>query len=409
MDELMRTFAIIAVGALMVSVGWAAPETGKPWTAPAAGVEFVWVPSANLWASKFEITNREFRNFRPVHDSGAVREYALTGDRQPVVQVSCEDAVGFAEWLTESDRSQGHISEEQYYRLPSAEEWLAMAGCNDGRTYPWGEAWPPEGANCADASTPIAHPLNLVDYQDGHPVTSDVDESEGNANGVHGMGGNVAEWVSKWYTGKRRRRTVRGGSWRMNKPAYMDCAFRNGFKPDFRTDSIGIRLVLAGPPALDIDPRIVLGALGGIVFIISGFYGVRFLRKNMRRVKVAPDLPEPLPAAPTPSSLPQQDSGTSTTVLPPASRRDEQVAFADAPRHTPLGKNRTQAIDREQSDTQAPPEPLAPPEIGVAKSMDDTQERDKSIVASILEIRRQSQPREAEKGGLAPKLPKKRK
>lgn len=364
----------------------AAPVAGQPWTAETAGIEFVWIASASLWAAKFETTNQQFRVFRPAHESGEVLGRSLDRPRQPAVQVSYEDALAFADWHTKVERAQGAISEEQFYRLPLPEEWLAMAGCDDGRSYPWGEEWPPDGANCADASIPIHHPLNVVEYNDGHPVASDVDDSEGNELDLHGMGGNVAEWVCEWYDNKRRRRTIRGGSWRMNKPEYMDCAFRNGFKPDFRTDSIGFRLVLAGPAPLDIDPRMLAAALGGLLVIIGGIFAARCVKIHRRQ----PTVPEPSPATATP---------------PPS----EQAAFSMA-RHTPKHRSKT----TEPTSVPAPPPertPAASSEIRLATSMDETQERDKSIVASILEIRSQAQAhRDAAKGGgKAPDLPKKRK
>ena len=33
------------------------------------------------------------------------------------------------------------------YRLPGGDEWLKFAQCGDGRTYPWGDHWPPKFGN----------------------------------------------------------------------------------------------------------------------------------------------------------------------------------------------------------------------------------------------------------------------
>ena len=45
----------------------------------------------------------------------------------PVVLVSQADAVAFCEWLTQRERTEGSIGPADYYTLPTANQWKALA------------------------------------------------------------------------------------------------------------------------------------------------------------------------------------------------------------------------------------------------------------------------------------------
>lgn len=83
------------------------PAAGEPWTSPAVGMAFVWVPALKLWVGKYEVTNGEYRKQTPNHDSRVYiyKWMSLNGDRQPVVYASFDDAVVYAAWLTEQDKA----------------------------------------------------------------------------------------------------------------------------------------------------------------------------------------------------------------------------------------------------------------------------------------------------------------
>lgn len=76
---------------------------------------------------RYPVTNGEYRWFNPDHDSERHKGYNLNGNDQPVVQVSWNDAVDYAEWLSnETGKS---------YRLPTEVEWeyAARAGTTTRR------------------------------------------------------------------------------------------------------------------------------------------------------------------------------------------------------------------------------------------------------------------------------------
>lgn len=76
------------------------PVRGQNYSVDLGGgvvMEFIWIAALNAWVGKYEVTNGEFRRFRSGHNSGSFSGHSLNGDRQPVVQVSYEDAVAFAQ------------------------------------------------------------------------------------------------------------------------------------------------------------------------------------------------------------------------------------------------------------------------------------------------------------------------
>jgi formylglycine-generating enzyme required for sulfatase activity/predicted Ser/Thr protein kinase len=170
----------------------------------------------------------------------------------PVTCVAWDDATAYAKWLT--DKS-GHA-----YRLPSASEWeyAARAGTDSAR--PWGAtaAAACAEANVADQSAEERYPgWNVFPCNDRYVYTAPVGSFKANAFGLNDLLGNVFEWVEDcWYdnyTGAPidgsarvyadcRERELRGGSW-FSSPQYVSASYRNRFEHDYRSSSIGFRLV----------------------------------------------------------------------------------------------------------------------------------------------------------------------
>ena len=194
-----------------------------------------------------EVSNGEFRRFRARHDSGAVNGVSLNGDRQPVVNVSWDDAARYLNWLSRQEGLPEAYVEENGrmrlkrplnlgYRLPSEAEWAyaaRFAGRDQAARYPWpGNVFPPREVqgNYADTSARGLLPVVLEDYRDGHAVSAPVGSFEANPAGLYDMDGNVAEWVHDYYAvypgvvGKTtrdplgpaqgRHHVVRGSGWR---------------------------------------------------------------------------------------------------------------------------------------------------------------------------------------------------
>ena len=167
-----------------------------------------------------EVTVGQWRSF--VHDS----KYRTTAERvnaryywnrpefkqkeaHPVIYVSYEDALAFAEWLSKKD----HI----LYRLPTEAEWEYACRAESTTTFPWSES--------ADEAWRFA---NLKSENDRFKFTSPVKSFSPNQWGLYDMVGNVHEWCTDWVSAdyylhsppKNPRgpdagetRSYRGGSW----------------------------------------------------------------------------------------------------------------------------------------------------------------------------------------------------
>ncbi|MCD6326470.1 formylglycine-generating enzyme family protein [bacterium] len=68
-----------------------------------------------FWIGVYEVTNAEYRRFKPDHQSGVPAGHVLGDADQPVVNVTWDEATAFTEWHSKSS--------EVTYRLPTEAEW----------------------------------------------------------------------------------------------------------------------------------------------------------------------------------------------------------------------------------------------------------------------------------------------
>lgn len=203
---------------------------------------------------KYEVTNAQYRRFKPGYSSGDYKGNSLNGDNQPVVNVSWNDAVEYAGWLS---RQSGKT-----YRLPTEAEWeYAARGGTSTRNY-WGNGKDDacSYANVHDLTSKRAFSDFTWEHHncdDGYAVTAPVGSFRPNAFGLYDMMGNAWEWTGDWfdssYYGNSPRnnpqgpssgsnRVNRGGSWN-NKPAFVRASIRNHNTPVYRYNILGFRLV----------------------------------------------------------------------------------------------------------------------------------------------------------------------
>ena len=272
-----------------------APAAEPAFTDPATGMEFVWVPGGcfqmgqtesgkeelvkelgrdkyekycadelprhrvcvdGFWMGKYEVTNAQYRLFKSVHDSKSYKGYSLNDDKQPVVEVSWEDAVAYAEWLS--------VRSGRKFRLPTEVEWEYACRAGTTTVRYWGDdaAQACCYANVADISAKREWSTWTVhDCEDGFMVTALVGSFKPNSFGLYDMLGNTWEWCSDWF-GKNyykespkmnprgfdsgSYRVARGSCWN-NPPRYVRSASRNRRRPDNRGYALGFRLVAPGP------------------------------------------------------------------------------------------------------------------------------------------------------------------
>jgi len=212
-----------------------------------------------FYFSRKEVTNGEYRQFRPAHDSGSLDGAALNGNDQPVVNISWDDAARYSNWLSkqqglppayvEKDKKMFAVSPVTTgYRLPTEAEWAWVARRQDQKTeqrYPWLGRFPPKGkvGNYADAR--IADTLADVvpNYDDNFRGSAPVASFPAWPKGFYDLGGNVAEWMHDYYAvypGEAKKLTidpagpvsgvhhvVRGSSWRHGNITELRLSYRD--------------------------------------------------------------------------------------------------------------------------------------------------------------------------------------
>ncbi len=232
--------------------------TGDTWVSPTDGKAMVRVPAGEFlygddketrtlpefWIDKTPVTNAEFARFVKATGYQTTAEkrgssYAYTGkdwketkgtdwrhpggpktDIQaladhPVIHVSWQDAVAYAEWAGK--------------RLPTEEEWEKAARGTEGRTYPWGN------------QKPTRELCNFAQNEKGTTPVGRYSPQGDSPYGCVDMAGNVWQWTADDYD--KSTKVVRGGSWG-NDAYYVRSAYRSGNAPSISNDLVGFRCVV---------------------------------------------------------------------------------------------------------------------------------------------------------------------
>lgn len=239
-----------------------------------------------FWMSRCEVTNGQFRMFKPDHDSReedrhgyqfGIPGYDVNKSGMPAVRLSWHEAQAFCAWL--SDRLEGHR-----VSLPTEAqwEWACRAGTDTPFSYGDWDADFSGHANLGDAMladfSGNPYVLDPVKARYGNPdnphdnwipqdsrfndkgfVSVAVGGYAANAWGLCDMHGNVAEWTRSCYrpypynaadgrndaTGEAgTKRVVRGGSW-YDRPKRCTSSYRWGYRDYQKVFNVGFRVVIA--------------------------------------------------------------------------------------------------------------------------------------------------------------------
>jgi formylglycine-generating enzyme required for sulfatase activity len=232
------------------------------------------------WMGRFEITNEQFAQFDPTHDSRVeskhgyqfgVHGYPVNGASQPVVRVSWLRAMAFCQWLSKRADDTG-----LEFTLPTEAQWEYACRAGTDSAFHYGDLDTDfsKFANLGDAKlkelagdpytpdTPMKNPNRFDDwvpkdtrFNDGALVSINVGTYAPNAWGLYDIHGNVAEWTRSslrpypWNgadgrndVSNRELKVVRGGSW-YDRPKRCRSSFRIAYRPYQPVYNVGFRVV----------------------------------------------------------------------------------------------------------------------------------------------------------------------
>ena len=190
--------------------------------------------------SRDEVTFHEYGAFVRATGHRLPDAHSWGYGRQPVIDVSWQDATAYAEWLSQNTG--------QRYRLPSEAEWEYAARAGTKTACWWGEDIREDGtvwANCSVCGS----------KWDGKQ-TSPVGAFRANPFGLYDTAGNVSEWVQDCYqdsyeaaptdgsavlSGHCAEHVIRGGSW-LDGRGRLRSANRFRFSSVSRSNDVGFRL-----------------------------------------------------------------------------------------------------------------------------------------------------------------------
>ena len=175
-------------------------------------------------------------------------------DNLPVIHVTWNDAVAYAQWLSARTGKK--------YRLPSEAEFEYALRAGSTARYPWGDGAPQRGTDNFTGDGDRSPHLNrswakgFKRYDDGNWGPALLGKFRANAFGLIDMDGNVSEWVADcwhdnytrapadsraWFNPGCAEHVVRGGSWG-SAPDQVRSAFRLAAPADTRSARVGFRV-----------------------------------------------------------------------------------------------------------------------------------------------------------------------
>jgi formylglycine-generating enzyme required for sulfatase activity len=172
-----------------------------------------WVSVSEFAMGRYEVTFAEYDKFAQATGRKKPSDEGWGRGNRPVIYVFWDDAVAYAEWLSQQTGKE--------YRLPTEAEWEYAARAGTDTKYWWGNTASHEYANYG--TDELFGGLGLAKGKDRWEFTSPVGSFSANPFGLYDTVGNVSEWTCSKYedkyngqekrcTGENRQPVIRGGS-----------------------------------------------------------------------------------------------------------------------------------------------------------------------------------------------------
>jgi formylglycine-generating enzyme required for sulfatase activity/CRP-like cAMP-binding protein/chromosome segregation ATPase len=152
------------------------------------------VKLASFSISRYEVTFAEYDRYARATGQQLPHDESWGRDRQPVINVSWNDAVGYVKWLS--------AQTGRDYRLPSEAQWEYAARAGSDGSYWWTDTKAGIPANC----------FNCGSSWDG-ARTAPVGQFAANGFGLYDMAGNVQEWTADCYHPNYAGAPADGSAW----------------------------------------------------------------------------------------------------------------------------------------------------------------------------------------------------
>lgn len=258
---LFRRCLFISLWSLL-SLPLATTIHAEDYTDPASGIEFVLakggifvmgditgrdktaspahrVTTSDFYIGKYEVTFEQYDQFCDATKREKPSDEDWGRVNRPVINVSWNDAVAYAKWLSKKTG--------RTLRLPTEAEWEYAARGGSPAKFWWGNQLGQKLANCRGCG-------GQWDGQKTAPIGS----FNPNRYGLYDTAGNVYEWCldtkhanyqnapvdgSAWVDKKAKKHMSRGGAWFM-PPVDMSSFARSWDPTDSRNNTIGLRLVM---------------------------------------------------------------------------------------------------------------------------------------------------------------------
>lgn len=197
------------------------------------------VKLASFSISRYEVTFAEYDRYARATGQRLPYDKSWGRDRQPVINVSWNDANGYVQWLS--------AQTGRTYRLPAEAQWEYAARAGSTGSFWWTDKRKDIPANC----------FNCGSSWDG-ARTAPVGQFAANSFGLYDTAGNVQEWTEDCYHPNYVGAPADGGAWQ----GAMDCmqrvvrggaysspldslrsARRAQLSEDTRLDNLGFRVV----------------------------------------------------------------------------------------------------------------------------------------------------------------------
>ena len=147
----------------------------------------------DYWLARFPVTSEQYKEYLDLNDIVHIASNWQFEKDQPAIVNLWPDAVAYCKWL--NNRNKGQLPENYVLRLPTEAEWEKAARGNDGRIYPWGNAFDKSKCHVAEKKSIFALKAPEVETTPVDKFSPQGDSPFGCAD----MSGNVREWTHSIY------------------------------------------------------------------------------------------------------------------------------------------------------------------------------------------------------------------